>query len=254
MSSSVTSTSGGIALGARAASLAVCTSSASAAVVRESPISIPAAGFWSRTLLNQNCPVLQPARQPCRHSYCAHVGQLDVTYQFAPLRCQHLWPNQHSAQLQRRGELRYHARAADRCASALRHRLPARRTTPIAYLTPRSPASRRRRQVSACCAALEFLPISNFCSSTIVNLWPCNRCTQHQYTASPICISNNSSCWHAGPPGVDPADNDGQPRTVWQRVKRFFGGDKLDRQQLAALGLGAVASYGAVSNVTYGWV
>lgn len=58
--------------------------------------------------------------------------------------------------------------------------------------------------------------------------------------------------WSAGPPGVDPADNDGKPQTAWQKVKRFFGGDKLDRQRLAALGLGAVASYGFVSNVTYG--
>lgn len=55
-----------------------------------------------------------------------------------------------------------------------------------------------------------------------------------------------------GPPGIDPADNEGKPQTAWQKVKRFFGGDKLDRQRLAALGLGAVASYGFVSNVTYG--
>ncbi|KAK9789044.1 hypothetical protein WJX73_008966 [Symbiochloris irregularis] len=37
-----------------------------------------------------------------------------------------------------------------------------------------------------------------------------------------------------------------------QKVKRFFMGDRLDKQRLAALGLGAVASYGFVSNVTYG--
>lgn len=55
---------------------------------------------------------------------------------------------------------------------------------------------------------------------------------------------------HAGPPGVEPGS--GRPLSAWQKVKRFFGGDKLDRQRLAALGLGAVASYGFVSNVTYG--
>ena len=39
---------------------------------------------------------------------------------------------------------------------------------------------------------------------------------------------------------------------VVQRFKNFFGGDKLDMQRLKALGLGAVASYGCVSNATYG--
>ena len=43
-----------------------------------------------------------------------------------------------------------------------------------------------------------------------------------------------------------------QSRSLWQRIKLFFTGDKLDRKRLAALGLGAVASYGFVSNVTYG--
>jgi hypothetical protein len=36
------------------------------------------------------------------------------------------------------------------------------------------------------------------------------------------------------------------------RLKRFFGGDKMDRERLKALGVGAVLSYGFVSNVTYG--
>jgi hypothetical protein len=53
---------------------------------------------------------------------------------------------------------------------------------------------------------------------------------------------------------VQDADNDssGKPHTVWQRIKRFFGGDKLDRERLKRYGLGAVCSYGFVSNVTYG--
>lgn len=40
--------------------------------------------------------------------------------------------------------------------------------------------------------------------------------------------------------------------SITQRIKKFFGGDKMDMQRLKALGLGAVASYGCVSNVTYG--
>lgn len=39
---------------------------------------------------------------------------------------------------------------------------------------------------------------------------------------------------------------------IWGKVKRLFVGEKLDRKRLAALGLGAVASYGFVSNLTYG--
>lgn len=41
-------------------------------------------------------------------------------------------------------------------------------------------------------------------------------------------------------------------KSIMQRIKKFFGGDKMDVQRLKALGLGAVASYGCVSNVTYG--
>ena len=43
-----------------------------------------------------------------------------------------------------------------------------------------------------------------------------------------------------------------QPGGFLARVKRFFGGDRIDRQRLAALGMGAVCSYGLISNVTYG--
>ena len=54
---------------------------------------------------------------------------------------------------------------------------------------------------------------------------------------------------------VPPASvNDTQQpsNSIGSRIKRFFGGDKMDMQRLKALGLGAVASYGFVSNVTYG--
>jgi len=40
--------------------------------------------------------------------------------------------------------------------------------------------------------------------------------------------------------------------TFVRGIRNFFGGDKMDMQRLKALGLGAVASYGCVSNVTYG--
>ena len=40
--------------------------------------------------------------------------------------------------------------------------------------------------------------------------------------------------------------------SITQRIKKFFGGDKMGMQRVKALGLGAVASYGCVSNVTYG--
>ncbi|GIL50687.1 hypothetical protein Vafri_6804 [Volvox africanus] len=36
------------------------------------------------------------------------------------------------------------------------------------------------------------------------------------------------------------------------RIKHFFLGDKLDKDKLAQLGMGAFASYGFISNVTYG--
>ena len=42
------------------------------------------------------------------------------------------------------------------------------------------------------------------------------------------------------------------PQGVWDRIKRFFGGDRIDRKRLAALGMGAVCSYGLISNITYG--
>ncbi|GBF94267.1 hypothetical protein Rsub_06537 [Raphidocelis subcapitata] len=40
--------------------------------------------------------------------------------------------------------------------------------------------------------------------------------------------------------------------TVWGRVKRFFVGDGLDKERLKALGMGAFASYGFISNLNYG--
>lgn len=54
-------------------------------------------------------------------------------------------------------------------------------------------------------------------------------------------------------PGQEPlkAEDQREP-SFGARLKRFFGGDKMDRERLKALGVGAVLSYGFVSNVTYG--
>ncbi|KAI8475692.1 MAG: hypothetical protein J3K34DRAFT_517126 [Monoraphidium minutum] len=43
-----------------------------------------------------------------------------------------------------------------------------------------------------------------------------------------------------------------QKRTLLQRVKRFFIGDGLDKERIKALGMGAFASYGFISNLNYG--
>lgn len=41
------------------------------------------------------------------------------------------------------------------------------------------------------------------------------------------------------------------PKGVFGRIKRFFVGERMDRERLKALGLGAVASYGMLSNLVY---
>ncbi len=67
-------------------------------------------------------------------------------------------------------------------------------------------------------------------------------------------IKGDSSCCCVAAP-VEPADlvtEPEPPRGVWPRVKRFLGGDRIDRKRLAALGMGAVCSYGLISNITYG--
>ena len=46
--------------------------------------------------------------------------------------------------------------------------------------------------------------------------------------------------------------SDNRPSFLSKLKQLFGGGEKLDRERLKALGTGAVASYGAVSNVTYG--
>lgn len=57
---------------------------------------------------------------------------------------------------------------------------------------------------------------------------------------------------YAGQPELESSSSTAQGTSPWAKVKRFFGGDKLDRKRLKALGVGALLSYGFVSNVTYG--
>lgn len=60
-------------------------------------------------------------------------------------------------------------------------------------------------------------------------------------------------------PPVQPSTTPGDVGTVvpppqkglFSRIKRFFTGEKMDRERLKALGLGAVASYGMLSNLVY---
>ncbi|KAG2500765.1 hypothetical protein HYH03_001527 [Edaphochlamys debaryana] len=42
------------------------------------------------------------------------------------------------------------------------------------------------------------------------------------------------------------------PTSFLGRVKRFFTGDKLDKERLAALGFGAFSAYGVISNINAG--
>ncbi|KAK9841801.1 hypothetical protein WJX81_004041 [Elliptochloris bilobata] len=69
--------------------------------------------------------------------------------------------------------------------------------------------------------------------------------------------SSTAGAADAGAPLAEPGPGEvlqapAEPVGLGGRMKRFFLGDKLDKERLAALGLGAVASYGTVSNITYG--
>ncbi|GLC56408.1 hypothetical protein PLESTB_001101600 [Pleodorina starrii] len=74
-------------------------------------------------------------------------------------------------------------------------------------------------------------------------------------------LTCSSSAASPSAPGGDPANSNLPPDTstspntspgLLGRIKRFFLGDKLDKEKLAQLGMGAFASYGFISNVTYG--
>ncbi|KAG2491733.1 hypothetical protein HYH03_009896 [Edaphochlamys debaryana] len=85
-----------------------------------------------------------------------------------------------------------------------------------------------------------------------------------QRCASLVCSSSSASA--ASPePARDPASSSTPPASSSAAspapsggggplgaIKRFFLGDKLDKEKLAQLGMGAFASYGFISNVTYG--
>ena len=71
----------------------------------------------------------------------------------------------------------------------------------------------------------------------------------------PSASASSSSSEAAGESSSGDANEGSKkpPVSLASRLKALFGGgEKLDRERLKALGTGAVASYGAVSNITYG--
>lgn len=86
------------------------------------------------------------------------------------------------------------------------------------------------------------------------------RC--RQYLATPAATADGSAASTPNDPSPSvqsptTTGDVGTPSTSHQntglfaRIKRFFTGEKMDRERLKALGLGAVASYGMLSNLVY---
>ncbi|EFJ45124.1 hypothetical protein VOLCADRAFT_94642 [Volvox carteri f. nagariensis] len=76
---------------------------------------------------------------------------------------------------------------------------------------------------------------------------------QHRHKPSSCGISPSSAifpylCQHDV---LEGETGNGTSPGLLGRIKRFFLGDKLDKEKLAQLGMGAFASYGFISNVTY---
>jgi len=72
-------------------------------------------------------------------------------------------------------------------------------------------------------------------------------------TSTSSSSSTRAASAAGGSAGGAAADDDKKPATFLSNLKNIFGGgEKLDRERLKALGTGAVASYGFISNVTYG--
>eukprot|EP00879_Flechtneria_rotunda_P014467 GHRR01015117.1.p1 GENE.GHRR01015117.1~~GHRR01015117.1.p1 ORF type:complete len:235 (+),score=74.77 GHRR01015117.1:484-1188(+) len=106
------------------------------------------------------------------------------------------------------------------------------------------------------------VPVSERCQPALLRQISCKQPSRH--------IQTHVSSSAAGlPPNADPtarpvgvpetpaaADSAAattQPkRNLWQKMKYFFVGDKLDKERLKALGMGAFASYGFISNLNYG--
>lgn len=73
-----------------------------------------------------------------------------------------------------------------------------------------------------------------------------------QYTGAWNTVGTWLQAGRADPPDATAPPAPPKPTGLFGHVKRFFFGDKLDKDRLKQLGMGAVASYGCVSNVTYG--
>ncbi|WIA15561.1 hypothetical protein OEZ85_002191 [Tetradesmus obliquus] len=65
--------------------------------------------------------------------------------------------------------------------------------------------------------------------------------------------SSSSSSSSGAAPGAAGSSSEQKPkRGFWGSVKYFFVGDGLDKERIKALGMGAFASYGFISNLNYG--
>ncbi|GMH33838.1 hypothetical protein BSKO_01672 [Bryopsis sp. KO-2023] len=62
----------------------------------------------------------------------------------------------------------------------------------------------------------------------------------------------DSSLVESTDPGVQSASEAPTKPTLWRRFRNIFLGGNLDKEKIKALGIGAVLSYGFVSNLSYG--
>lgn len=68
----------------------------------------------------------------------------------------------------------------------------------------------------------------------------------------PSAASPSGAASAGGGGSAGAGDGESEKPSLFSKLKSIFSGEKLDRERLKALGTGAVASYGAVSNITYG--
>jgi hypothetical protein len=80
----------------------------------------------------------------------------------------------------------------------------------------------------------------------------CRQARHVVHSASPaLSGDDDASAAEPAEPSSAP-DKAPEKKGILQSIKKFFIGDKLDKERLAALGMGAFASYGTISNLTYG--
>jgi hypothetical protein len=67
-----------------------------------------------------------------------------------------------------------------------------------------------------------------------------------------LCAYNSASADSNPAPDASQPDQQQSKPGAMAKIKRFFLGDKVDKAQLAALGMGAFAAYGVLSNLNAG--